>query len=65
MSYGLKCLIKYRTKVTKLSQSANKKAKKGEKYAQFRGNCAPKGTFFAKIFVYIKKNVFLCTRIFN
>ena len=55
----------YRTKVIKFSQRANKKEKKGKKYAQFRGICAPKGTFFAKIFVYIKKNVFLCTQIFN
>ncbi|HBF06059.1 MAG TPA: hypothetical protein DDW28_08215 [Prevotella sp.] len=55
----------YRTKVIKFSQRANKKEKKGKKYAQFRGICALKATFFAKIFAYIKKNVFLCTRIFN
>ena len=34
-------------------------------YAQLRGICAQKSTFFAKIFVYIKKKVFLCTQIFN
>jgi len=65
MSYGLKCLIKYCTKVTNFSQRANKKAKKDQINAQFRGDCAPKVTFFAKIFVYLKKKVFLCTQIFN
>lgn len=39
--------------------------KKGKKYAQFRGICAYKSTFFAKMFAYIKKKVFLCIRIFN
>ena len=36
--------------------------KKGKKYAQSRGICAYEYTFFIKLFVYLKKKVFLCTR---
>ncbi len=39
--------------------------KKGEKRAQNRGVCAHKLIFLPKKFAYMKKKVFLCTRIFN
>lgn len=39
-----------------------KKTKKHKNGAQFIGICASISTFFYKMFVYLKKKVFLCTR---
>ena len=34
-------------------------------YAQKRVLCAKSSAFFTKIFAYVNKNLFLCTRIFK